>query len=145
MPAHSSPLIRLANCGKIMATLHRDILRYFEERMNAHSHVQRPVQITVGTDGEYLCRLRRKFGLSDIVVHLSDAYYYTLMEYYCRPRTIRRGSFILIARPEASFNDAAEQQANCDGIGFGTISTLMGALNRSDVSAYTRPKRRGVN
>ena len=89
---------------------------------------------------EYMYRIRRTEGRRDVIVMLNDAYRFGLAEYIGRPELIQRGSFILIARPEAGFDDAVLERAREDGIGVGSIKKFMGALNRDDVSTYKTPE-----
>jgi len=78
---------------------------------------------------EYLYEIRRKNGLRAVIVHLSDAYLYSHAEFAARPKEIGIGDFVVVARPEASIEDAVVQLGNKMAIPVGRISKLMGALN----------------
>lgn len=118
--------------------LHYLILNFFRDRMVEHSKVIKIVQLDIDT--EYVFHVVRIAGLPDINVHLSDAYRYTLYDYYAKPYAIREGDFILIARPEAEFDNNLVALAAKDKIGIGSIRKLMGALNRREVWKYHEPE-----
>lgn len=117
-----------------MSTLHPTILRYFSERMRQHSAVNRH-DIWTNKWCEQFAEVLRK-DRKDVNVWLSDAYDFSEAAYHSRPKEISRGSYVLIARPEASYALAAYSLAVGDGIGLGKIGDLMGALWLEDVSGY---------
>jgi hypothetical protein len=61
-------------------------------------------------------------------------------DYFSKPSILKRGDFILIARPEAGLNEEIIPIAKNDGIGIGQIGKLMGALNYKNVCEYTPPE-----
>ena len=75
--------------------LYYTIPKFFEESINNHAMVVLLERIDNSTvDNDFLYLVHRKNGLSDILVHASDAYSYTLTDYYQKPRQITSGSFI---------------------------------------------------
>ena len=119
------------------------IVTFFLARMGEHNRVASYRQIEAD---ECLFELSRNDGLPNVTVHLSNAYEYTDGEYIARPSQIGRGDFVLIARPEAIWNDDVPMQivetARGDGIGIGKIGKLMGALNFAEIWKFrTRGER----
>lgn len=117
--------------------LHYLIEKFFRERMDEHAKVRSYTEIQ--DENAVLYEVVRIAGLSSLVVHLSDAYLYTLHDYYSRPKSIKSGDFILVARPEADYHIDLRYLAARDKIGIGKIGTLLGALNRKNVWQY-KPK-----
>lgn len=111
--------------------LHYLVVKFFRERMDDHSKVRRYTEIQDAKD--ILYEIERVNELPSLVVHLSDAYRYTLQDYYSKPRSLGKGNFILIARPEAEYDVDIVSIAAKDKIGIGKIGTLLGALNRKNV------------
>lgn len=74
-----------------------------------------------------------------MIVHLSDEYRYSIYDYFNRPSILKNGGFILVARPEATFDDQIIQIALNDCIGIGKIAKLMGALHREQYWMYEEP------
>jgi hypothetical protein len=76
-----------------------------------------------------------------ILVWLTDAYFFTEMDYHNRPLVLRTGDFILVAKPEGGFgvSDDLVEQAR---IGVGQIGKLMGALNTRQMWTYLTPDER---
>lgn len=129
--------------------LHHQIIDFFVARMSEHSRVDSCIDISDGNN--YIFKITRHGGLPAVTVHLSDAYTYTLHEYIGRPAILRKGDYILVARPEASFRPELAKTAKDDGLGLGKIGDLMGALNARVPAEYRRkteserrkfPKRR---
>jgi hypothetical protein len=123
-----------------MASLHNQIVEFFQSRMATHTSVARCTRLNVAD--EYLYSIERKDGLEPINVLLSDAYWYGHAAYVGRPKQIRRGDFIIIARPEADFDEALIEPARKDGIGIGKIGKFMGALNKRNVCDYISPEEK---
>jgi hypothetical protein len=105
-----------------MTTLHYSIINFFESRMASHSRVERCTRLNV--PDEFVYSIERKDNLGSLKVFLSDAYRFGRVDYISRPREIRRGDFILIARPEADYSDDVTERAQSDGIGIGKIGKL---------------------
>jgi hypothetical protein len=117
-----------------MTTLHPQIISFFEARMSEHSCVERFTRMAV--TGEYLYEVERTGGRKPVTVFLSDAYRFGEADYLGRPTQLRRGDFILVARPEAGFDKALIDRARLDGIGLGQIRKFMGALNHTPPCDY---------
>ena len=64
--------------------LHCTILPFFEERMEKHSHVASFKRLSV--EGEYIYEIKRLKFHNCVKVWLSDAYKFTEMDYYNRPK-----------------------------------------------------------
>jgi hypothetical protein len=117
--------------------LHYSILPFFKARMAKHSKV---AQVTdISDEEDYVFSLKRTDTMPEVKVHLSDAYLYTLMDFYSRPDCIKEGDFVLIARPEAKVADRVVATAREAKIGMCGIGKLMGALNRAQVWEYEPP------
>lgn len=118
--------------------LHRLVIEFFETRMESHSKVARFRRLDVDDEVVYEVE-RHDFG--DVVrIWLSDQYHFGEGDYLARPKEIRRGDYILIARPEASFSIGSDPDAQ---IGIGRIRHLMGALNVPQMWRY-EPTSRNV-
>lgn len=114
--------------------LHYLVIKFFKERMSEHSRVHSFAEIQ--DDNDILYRIEQVGELPDLTVHLSDAYRYTLHDYYCKPSVLGAGDFILIARPEADFGEEMVGIAARDRIGIGQIRKFMGALHQKGVWSY---------
>lgn len=118
--------------------LHPSIIEFFERRMLEHSNVADFQRLEV--DGEIVYSIkRRKFG-DEIRVWLSDAYHFSEMDFYNKPKEIVEGDFILIARPEAG----ATRMFSSDiysRISTGKIGDFMGALNIRNMWKYVPPDK----
>jgi hypothetical protein len=79
--------------------------------------------------------------LSDIILHASDEYSYSLTDYFQKPEQIGERAFILIARPEAGYDESIVEIAKNDKISVGKFSALMGALYIDNHWKYV-PKER---
>jgi hypothetical protein len=110
--------------------------------MNEHSRVARWEPLD--NEDEYLYRIIRTGGLSEVRVHLTDAYEYSRAEYLARPAAVmQRNSFIVLALPHAhQAGSGLIAEARSDGVGIGHIGKFMGALNSRDVAAYETPEER---
>ena len=111
--------------------LHYLVIKFFHERMDGHDKVLDYTELPDNAD--ILYKIVRVEKLPSLTVHLSDAYRYTLHDYYSKPASLKAGDFILIARPEASFDQDITDIAGRERIGIGKIGMLLGALNRKDV------------
>jgi hypothetical protein len=120
--------------------LHPTILSFFLDRMAEHTIV---VSCTpLPNDDDYLFEVARRCGMAPVLVHLSDAYRYGEVDYLTRPSQLKRGSFIIVAKPEGDYAEELVNQAREDGIGLGNIGKFMGALNRREVWKYESPEER---
>ena len=117
--------------------LHYSIRPFIERALTNHSAVKEIKDIT--TDDYFAYRIKRNFGLSDIVVVLSDAYYFGDSVTEDRMEIFKDGGFYLIARPEAK---GFEENIPEEKIGIGQIGKLLGALNREEFWTYERPMKK---
>ena len=122
--------------------LHRQHINFFMTKMDEHNLVTNwhPIE----NQDEYLFNVSRTLRRvqSNVVVHLSDAYRYGLAEFYTRPKDLGTGSFVVIAMPHASVDDAAVEKAKEHGIGIGHIGKFMGALNFKNIWEYMTPEEK---
>ncbi|MCY1046882.1 hypothetical protein OV208_36595 [Corallococcus sp. bb12-1] len=118
--------------------LHRSIISFFEARLRDHAKVESFHRLP--HPDEVLYEVKRR-GLDPLAVHLSDAYRYTQVDFDARPSELRKSGFILIAKPEGSYNVDLVTDARERGIGLGQIGKLLGAINRRDYWRYEPPKR----
>ena len=117
--------------------LHYLILEFFKERMRGHNKVSTFGVLSLKE--EIIYRIKRVDGLSEVIVHLSDDYAYTLHSYYSKPSQLSNGGFILVAKPEANFDPDIIPLARSDRIGLGGIGKLLGALNHERYWLYEEP------
>jgi hypothetical protein len=126
--------------------LHYTIPRYLESALNKHAKVLSWERIDNSqTDEHYIYLIRRSDGLSQVIVHLSDEYEYSLDDYFQKPDSIREGAFILVARPEAVYDDSIVEVAQQDQVSIGKFGALMGALYKERHWDYVPKERRGEN
>jgi hypothetical protein len=124
------PAISVQVMGK---DLHYTIPIFFEKRMNDHSMVASLRRLP--NDDETIYEIRRNRYDDTVRVWLSDHYHHTEMDIYNRPREIRSGDYILIARPEA----ADEGGYSLENIRVGKLRDFMGALNKRQMWKYEPP------
>ncbi len=86
-------------------------------------------------EGEYVYELDRRKFKDTIRVWLSDAYRFTDMDYYNRPKELRAGDYILIAKPEGG-DGSSKQLIDAGRIGVGKLADFMGALNVRQMWTY---------
>ena len=113
--------------------LHYTIIKFFEARMDEHSIVESWRRIA--NKDEYIYEIKRSRYGDIINIWLCDAYLLTELEYLSRPREIKSGDYILIARPEAGGSGSDLKNK----IGIGKIGELMGALNVKKIWTYEPP------
>ncbi len=116
--------------------LYYTIPRFFEARMREHSMVAAIRQLDV--EGEFVYEITRNRHDDTIRVWLSDAYRFTEMDYFNRPRELKTGDYILIAKPEGG-GEVGEQLIATTRIGVGKLAELMGALNVRRMWTYVPP------
>ncbi|MGJ3648524.1 hypothetical protein ACLB0R_08630 [Sphingomonas sp. GlSt437] len=115
--------------------LYYTIPEYFLARMNEHDQV---VSVTdVSTNEFFLFRIDRS-RYESLTVWLSDAYSFGDMDYVNRPAELKRGDYILIAKPEGG-GGASQHLIDAAGIGVGKLGELMGALRTRDMWTYVAP------
>lgn len=126
--------------------LYYTIPQFFENSLDNHAMVLSWRRVDDPTDdNDFLYQICRANGLSDIIVHASDAYSYTLTDYYQKPRQLVPGSFIYIARPEASYDWGIVEIAQQDQISIGKFGAIMGALYVPQHWNYVPKERRDEN
>ena len=116
--------------------LYYTIPKFFEDRMRQHSMVAGIHRLDV--DGEFVYEITRRKYDDAIRVWLSDAYRFTDMDYFNRPRELKAGDYILIAKPEGGGGVDNELMASTQ-IGVGKLGELMGALNVRRMWTYVPP------
>lgn len=126
--------------------LHYTIPQYLESALNKHAKVLSWERMDNSqTDEHYIYLIRRSDGLSEVIVHLSDEYEYSLNDYFQKPDSIREGAFILVARPEAVYDDSIVEVAQQDQVSIGKFGALMGALYKERHWNYVPKERRDEN
>lgn len=118
--------------------LHYQIIQFFEKVIKQHRNVYHFERII--DEDDIIYRVERMRPLSDVIVHLSDAYSYTFNDFYSKPPLLNNGGFILVARPEAGFDERIVEIARDENIGIGKIGKLLGALNYPKYWLYEQPK-----
>ena len=113
--------------------LHYSIRPFIERALTNHNAVKEIKDIS--TDKYFAYRIKRNFGLSDIIVVLSDAYYFGESVMADRMEIFKNGGFYLIARPEAR---GYETNIIKEKIGIGQIGKLLGAINQEEFWTYKR-------
>lgn len=116
--------------------LHYTILPFIEKAISNHKAVQMIEKIE--DDDFYIYLIYRKFGLKCLYVVLSDDYSFNDYSLITRHKILNNGGFILIARPEAYYDDQSEPEFH---LGIGKIGKLLGALNKDDYWNYEPPKK----
>lgn len=116
--------------------LHYTIIPFIEKALNSHNIVESLQMIE--DDDFYIYLIKRKRGLSDLFVMLSDDYNFNDYSLITRHNILKNGGFILLARPEATYdgNNNLENK-----LGIGKIGKLLGALNQNDFWNYQPPKK----
>lgn len=116
--------------------LHHSIRPFIENALKGHNKVLalEPVEL----EDFYAYRIRRKNGMSDVMLVLSDDYYFSFMSLYSKPDILKDGGFILIAKPEAEnhFESIPEEK-----LIVGKLKVLFGALNREEYWNYVPPEK----
>ena len=127
------------NLGKALRRLH---ITFFTSRMDEHDRVSDWVLIP--DEHEYLFRItQRQTGSErDVIVHLTDAYSYSLAEFYARPKKLKAGSFVVIGMPHANAGTCVIEKAKEHRIGIGHIGKFMGALNSRNIWEYMNMEER---
>lgn len=123
-------------------SLRPEHINFFTARMNEHSRVSN--WLLVENEHEFLFRIRRELNgtVSDVIVHLTDAYRYGLADFYARPTELRAGSYVVIGMPHADAAPDVIDVAKEERIGIGHIGKFMGALNSKNIWEYMSPDER---
>lgn len=117
--------------------LYYTIPLFFENKMREHACVSHFRRIDAE---ELIYEISRDKFDDTLKVWLSDAYLFTELDFDNRPFLLKRGDYILIARPEAG-HSVSKELVKSVGIGVGKIKELMGSLNRAKVWTYSIPER----
>ena len=88
--------------------------------------------------GEFVFELDRIKFHDTVRIWLSDAYHFTEMDFHNRPKELRAGDYILIAKPEGG-GGVGQQFIDATHIGVGKLGELMGALNVRQMWTYEPP------
>jgi len=119
--------------------LHHLILEFFHKAVGGHQDVERIEDIS--NSEYYIFKIIRKRGMREIVVLLSDAYYYGDIDYHMRPPELNNGGMILIAKPESHFSTDEQENYESEKILIGKIGILLGALRVNDFWTYQKSRK----
>lgn len=120
--------------------LHYTIRPFIEKALSSHHAVTRFERID--NDEYYIYKVYRRNSMSDVIVVLSDDYYFSSASLQNKPEILKNGGFFLIARPEAR---GEEENQPLEKLGMGKIGKLLGALNRKDFWNYEPPRNNNNN
>ena len=114
--------------------LHPSILPFIERALTFHGKVK---SFELVKDPEFfIYHILRKNGLRNLYVVLSDDYYFGDYGKMTMHPILKKGGFILIARPEATNHNENDSDLK---LGVGKIGKLLGALNKDDYWNYEPP------
>ena len=115
---------------------------FFTKAMERHDLVS--ICAPIPDEHEFLFKIIRTLAESEseVIVHLTDAYCYSLAEFYARPDRIQAGSFVVIGIPHANAEQEVIEIAKQHRIGIGKIGKFMGALNFENIWEYMTPEER---
>lgn len=99
--------------------------------MSTHSAVEKCKLLK--NEDEYIYEVKRSRFQDTVRVWLSDLYSFGNADFIDRPKEIKKGDYILIARPEAMVYPTSDEHS---GIGIGKLSDFMGALNKKEMWKY---------
>jgi hypothetical protein len=116
--------------------LHYSIIPFIERALMNHFAVG--WFELIDNEEYYIYKVYRKRGMSEVIVVLSDDYYFASASLQNKPAILKDGGFFLIARPEASGFEGNEP---LEKLGIGKLGKLLGALNREDFWNYEPPKK----
>lgn len=111
--------------------LHYSIVNFIKERLNECDKIE--TFNFISNDNYYIIQVNRYNPFETFNIYISDEYRYTLTDYYNKPKEIRRGDFIYLARPEANFSDEIEllEISLNEGIYIGKFARLLNFINRT--------------
>ncbi|MCP9611949.1 hypothetical protein [Coprobacter tertius] len=117
--------------------LHYSIRPFIENALKGHNKVYsiQPIDL----DDFYAYKIIRTFGLSDMIVVLSDDYYFSSSSLHAKPEILKEGGFFLIAKPEANDYFASFPD---EKLIVGKLGILLGAINKEEFWKYTIPPKR---
>lgn len=111
---------------------HYSILPFFKDKI-FHMHNKVHSIKNIPNNYYYIFEIARLQGLPKFKVVFSDAYLFTENDYYelLNENVLKKGDFILIARPESNYNDNLLEQIYKDGFYIGKASFLVKFLNNN--------------
>lgn len=118
--------------------LHRQILEFFKKRLDECDKITG--YSIVNNSNYYIVSIKRKSPYNHFKVCLCDEYFYTINDYYSRPKEIEAKDFLLIAKPEANFNDDLTEIALQDLIYIGKMKAFIKYLNSTDEDMFDATK-----
>jgi hypothetical protein len=122
--------------------LHPSIMPFVTSRIQSHTFVKNIEDIS--TAEHYIYKVSRSKGLCDVIIFISDAYYFGDFDYLSKPEELDNGGIILIAKPEAHFPDDSQTNYIDDKIIIGKIGVLLGALRIAEYWTYEKPQQQPV-
>jgi hypothetical protein len=120
--------------------LHPTIMPFVTKRIQDHSAVHRIEDIS--TEDDFIFKVIRRNGLRDVIVLISDAYYFSDFDYLSKPNVLDDGGIVLIAKPEAHFSDDSQNNYLEDKVIIGKIGVALGALRKDDFWTYEKPEKK---
>lgn len=114
--------------------LHYSILNFLRSALDGHQAIK-SYKLIPDPDF-YIFLIKRKFNYIDIYLVLSDEYSFGEYDIITKHSILKKGGFILIARPEA--NDYSENDPD-NKIGIGKMRKFLGAINKNDFWNYIPP------
>lgn len=115
--------------------LHYSIINFIKDRLNECDKIK--TFNFIPNDNCYIIQVNRYTPFETFNIYISDVYRFTLTDYYNKPKDIKRGDFIYLARPEANFSNEIEllEMSLNEGIYVGKFSRLLNFINRTLVDA----------
>lgn len=109
--------------------LHYSIINFIKQRLYECNKIE--TFNFIPNDNYYIIQVNRYNPYETFNIYISDEYRYTLTDYYNKPKEIKRGDFIYLARPEANFSDEIEllEISLNEGIYIGKFSRLLNFIN----------------
>ena len=115
--------------------LHYSIKPFIEKALENHFSVSE-IQL-INIEDYYAYNIIRKRGLSNLIIVLSDDYYFDYKSLQSKPEILKEGGFFLIAKPEAKIT---QDNIPIEKIAVGKLGKLLGALNQEDFWNYEPPE-----
>jgi len=120
--------------------LHYSIIPYVKNILQNHDKVEEIIELN--NEDYFAYRIVRNSGLTDVILVLSDEYFFSENHLLSIPELLNNGGFILLAKPESR---GYQGNLPSQKLIVGKLSRLLGALNRSDFWNYTPPTRPNGN
>ena len=111
--------------------LHYSIINFIKERLNECDKIE--TFNFIPNNNCYIIQVNRHTPFETFNIYISDEYRYTLTDYYNKPKDIKEGDFIYLARPEANFSNEIEllEISLSEGIYIGKFARLLNFINRT--------------